>query len=305
MNGVINVYKEAGFTSHDVVAKLRGIVKQKKIGHTGTLDPDAEGVLPVCLGNATKLCGLLTEKEKTYRAVLLLGQTTDTQDTSGRVLTEAPVTATGEEVREAIMSFLGDYDQVPPMYSALKVNGKKLYELAREGKEVERQARRVRILDMEIHEIRLPEVTFTVTCSSGTYIRTLCQDIGEKLGCGGCMKSLLRTKVDRFELADSHKLSELETMMHEGRIGEVLLPVDDVFAACPAVRIRQESDRLIQNGNPFGKEDIAETTGERLPEGTELERNCVRVYNSEGDFRGLYRREQGGRRYKPEKMFLS
>lgn len=305
MNGVINVYKEAGFTSHDVVAKLRGIVKQKKIGHTGTLDPDAEGVLPVCLGNATKLCGLLTEKEKTYRAVLLLGQTTDTQDTSGRVLTEAPVTATGEQVREAIMSFLGDYDQVPPMYSALKVNGKKLYELAREGKEVERQARRVRILDMEIHEIRLPEVTFTVTCSSGTYIRTLCQDIGEKLGCGGCMKSLLRTKVDRFELADSHKLSELETMMHEGRIGEVLLPVDDVFAACPAVRIRQESDRLIQNGNPFGKEDIAETTGECPPEGTELERNCVRVYNSEGDFRGLYRREQGGRRYKPEKMFLS
>ena len=305
MNGVINVYKEAGFTSHDVVAKLRGIVKQKKIGHTGTLDPDAEGVLPVCLGNATKLCGLLTEKEKTYRAVLLLGQTTDTQDTSGRVLTEAPVTATGEQVREAIMSFLGDYDQIPPMYSALKVNGKKLYELAREGKEVERQARRVRILDMEIHEIRLPEVTFTVTCSSGTYIRTLCQDIGEKLGCGGCMKSLLRTKVDRFELADSHKLSELETMMHEGRIGEVLLPVDEVFAACPAVRIRQESDRLIQNGNPFGKEDIAEMTGERLPEGTELERNCVRVYNSEGDFRGLYRREQGGRRYKPEKMFLS
>lgn len=305
MNGVINVYKEAGFTSHDVVAKLRGIVKQKKIGHTGTLDPDAEGVLPVCLGNATKLCGLLTEKEKTYRAVLLLGQTTDTQDTSGRVLTEAPVTATGEQVREAIMSFLGDYDQVPPMYSALKVNGKKLYELAREGKEVERQARRVRILDMEIHEIRLPEVTFTVTCSSGTYIRTLCQDIGEKLGCGGCMKSLLRTKVDRFELTDSHKLSELETMMHEGRIEEVLLPVDDVFAACPAVCIRQESDRLIQNGNPFGKEDIAETTGERPPEGTELERNCVRVYNSEGDFRGLYRREQGGRRYKPEKMFLS
>lgn len=305
MNGVINVYKEAGFTSHDVVAKLRGIVKQKKIGHTGTLDPDAEGVLPVCLGNATKLCGLLTEKEKTYRAVLLLGQTTDTQDTSGRVLAEAPVTATGEQVREAIISFLGDYDQVPPMYSALKVNGKKLYELAREGKEVERQARRVRILDMEIHEIRLPEVTFTVTCSSGTYIRTLCQDIGEKLGCGGCMKSLLRTKVDRFELVDSHKLSELEAMMHEGRIEEVLLPVDDVFAACPAVRIRQESDRLIQNGNPFGKEDIAETTGECPPEGTELERNCVRVYNSEGDFRGLYRREQGGRRYKPEKMFLS
>ncbi len=305
MNGVINVYKEAGFTSHDVVAKLRGIVKQKKIGHTGTLDPDAEGVLPVCLGNATKLCGLLTEKEKTYRAVLLLGQTTDTQDTSGRVLTEAPVNVGEEVVRETILSFLGNYDQIPPMYSALKVNGKKLYELARAGKEVERQARRVRILEIQIQEIRLPEVVFTVTCSSGTYIRTLCQDIGEKLGCGGCMKCLLRTKVDRFELADSHKLSELETLMKEGRIEEVLLPVDAVFAACPAVRIKPESDRLIRNGNPFGKEDISEQTGERPAEGTELERSCVRVYNSDGTFMGLYRREQGGRRYKPEKMFLS
>ena len=305
MNGVINVYKEAGFTSHDVVAKLRGIVKQKKIGHTGTLDPDAEGVLPVCLGNATKLCGLLTEKEKTYRAVLLLGQTTDTQDTSGKVLTEAPVNVGEEEVRETILSFLGDYDQIPPMYSALKVNGKKLYELARAGKEVERQARRVRILEIQIQEIRLPEVVFTVTCSSGTYIRTLCQDIGEKLGCGGCMKRLLRTKVDRFELADSHKLSELEALMKAGRIEEVLLPVDDVFAACPTVRVKPESDRLIRNGNPFGKEDIAEVTGERPAEGTELELTCVRVYNSDGEFCGLYRREQGGRRYKPEKMFLA
>lgn len=304
MNGVINVYKEAGFTSHDVVAKLRGIVKQKKIGHTGTLDPDAEGVLPVCLGNATKLCGLLTEKEKTYRAVLLLGQTTDTQDTSGKVLTEAAVTANEAEVREAIVSFLGDYDQIPPMYSALKVNGKKLYELAREGKEVERQARRVRILEIEIQEIRLPEVTFTVTCSSGTYIRTLCQDIGEKLGCGGCMKSLLRTQVDRFGLSESYKLSELEELMRGGRIEEVLLPVDQVFAACPAVRIRSESDRLIQNGNSFTREDVAEHTGEIPAEGTELERTCVRVYNSRGGFMGLYRREQGGKRYKPEKMFL-
>ena len=305
MNGVINVYKEAGFTSHDVVAKLRGIVKQKKIGHTGTLDPDAEGVLPVCLGNATKLCGLLTEKEKTYRAVLLLGQTTDTQDTSGKVLTEATVNVGEEEVRETILSFLGDYDQIPPMYSALKVNGKKLYELARAGKEVERQSRRVRILEIQIQEIRLPEVVFTVTCSSGTYIRTLCQDIGEKLGCGGCMKCLLRTKVDRFELADSHKLSELEALMKAGRIEEVLLPVDDVFAACPAVRVKPESDRLIRNGNPFGKEDIAEVTGESPAEGTELELTCVRVYNSDGEFCGLYRREQGGRRYKPEKMFLA
>ena len=140
-NGIMNIYKEAGFTSNDVVAKLRGICRQKKIGHTGTLDPDAEGVLPVCLGKATKLCDLLTDKEKTYRAVLLLGKTTDTQDISGTVLSEAPVTAEEEKVREAILSFVGDYDQIPPMYSALKVNGQKLCDLARAGKEVERKPR--------------------------------------------------------------------------------------------------------------------------------------------------------------------
>ncbi len=140
IHGVINIYKERGFTSHDVVGKLRGILRQKKIGHTGTLDPDAEGVLPVCLGKATKLCDLLTDKEKTYRAVLLLGKTTDTQDVSGTVLSEAPVTAEEEKVREAILSFVGDYDQIPPMYSALKVNGQKLCDLARAGKEVERKA---------------------------------------------------------------------------------------------------------------------------------------------------------------------
>ena len=198
MNGILNIYKEAGFTSHDVVAKLRGILKQKKIGHTGTLDPDAEGVLPVCVGNATKLCGLLTDKEKTYEAVLLLGQETDTQDLSGKVLRKAEVTVSEEAVREAILSFQGNYDQIPPMYSALKINGRKLYELAREGKEVERKPRKVTLREISISWIELPEVSFTVTCSSGTYIRTLCHDIGEKLGCSGCMKTLLRTCVDRF-----------------------------------------------------------------------------------------------------------
>ena len=143
INGVINIYKERGFTSHDVVAKLRGILKQKKIGHTGTLDPDAEGVLPVCLGKGTRLCDMLTDHSKVYEAVLLLGQSTDTQDVSGTVLQEASVEVSEEEVREAIMSFVGPYDQIPPMYSALKVNGQKLCDLARAGKEVERKARPV------------------------------------------------------------------------------------------------------------------------------------------------------------------
>ena len=196
IHGIINVYKEKGFTSHDVVAKLRGIVGQKKIGHTGTLDPDATGVLPVCLGKATKLCDLLTDKNKTYEAVLLLGKTTDTQDITGEVLEEKSTEAlTEEKVREAIEGFIGDYEQIPPMYSALKVNGKKLYELAREGKVIERKARPVKILDIQILEIDLPKVRMEVSCSKGTYIRTLCHDIGEKLGCGGCMESLMRTRV--------------------------------------------------------------------------------------------------------------
>ena len=212
IHGVINIYKERGFTSHDVVGKLRGILRQKKIGHTGTLDPDAEGVLPVCLGKATKLCDLLTDKEKTYRAVLLLGKTTDTQDVSGTVLSEAPVTAEEAKVREAILSFVGDYDQIPPMYSALKVNGQKLCDLARAGKEVERKPRRVTIREIRIEKIDLPRVTMEVTCSKGTYIRTLCQDIGENLGCGGCMESLLRTRVERFSLEDAIKLGEVEAI---------------------------------------------------------------------------------------------
>ena len=245
MNGILNIYKEAGFTSHDVVAKLRGILKQKKIGHTGTLDPDAEGVLPVCVGNATKLCGLLTEKEKTYEAVLLLGQETDTQDISGKILRTEEVKVSPEAVREAVESFQGSYDQVPPMYSALKIKGKKLYELAREGKVVERKARTVFLREISISRMELPEVSFAVTCSSGTYIRTLCHDIGQKLGCGGCMKSLLRTRVERFVIRDSLRLSQIEEKMAEGRIGDCLIPVDRMFGQYPKVQMKETGDRLV------------------------------------------------------------
>ena len=217
VNGILNVYKEKGYTSHDVVAKLRGIVGQKKIGHTGTLDPDAEGVLPVCLGRATKVCDMLTEKNKTYEAVLLLGKETDTQDISGTVLRVGETEGlTQEQVKDCVMSFVGEYDQIPPMYSALKVNGKKLYELAREGKTIERKSRKVEIKEIRILEMALPRVRMEVSCSKGTYIRTLCHDIGEKLGCFGCMESLLRTKVSRFELKSSLKLSEIQKKERKG-----------------------------------------------------------------------------------------
>ena len=206
MDGVIVIRKEKGFTSHDVVAKLRGILHMKKIGHTGTLDPDAEGVLPVALGKATRLVDMITDKEKTYEAVMRLGVVTDTQDMSGTVLSQTEdISVTEEELRTVIGSFVGDYMQVPPMYSALKVNGKKLYELAREGKTVERKARPVHFYEIEILDIDFPLVRFCVTCSKGTYIRTLCHDIGEKLGCGAAMETLLRTKVGRF-LANGNPL---------------------------------------------------------------------------------------------------
>lgn len=296
MNGVLNIYKEAGFTSHDVVAKLRGILKQKKIGHTGTLDPDAEGVLPVCLGNATKLCSLLTEKEKTYEAVLLLGQETDTQDLSGKILHTSPVDVGEEEVREAALSFVGDYLQTPPMYSALKVNGKKLYELAREGKEVERKARKVQILELEILWIRLPEVGLRVTCSSGTYIRTLCHDIGKNLGCGGCMKSLLRTRVDRFLVEDSLRLSEVEKAAAQGNLGLYVLSADDVLENYPRLQMKEEGDKLAYNGNPFPISKAKEFS-KNMESGEK-----VRVYDSKGRFLGIYRWEDES--FRPVKMFL-
>lgn len=300
MNGIINVYKEKGYTSFDVVAKLRGILRIKKIGHTGTLDPDAEGVLPVCVGNATRLCDMLTDKSKEYIAVMRLGTVTDTQDMTGRVLRQQEVTCRETQVREAVLSFVGEYDQLPPMYSALKVNGQKLCDLARQGKEVERTPRRIHIHEIEILKIDLPCVTMRVHCSKGTYIRTLCQDIGEKIGCGACMQSLVRTRVDRFTLKDAVKLSRIEAYRDEGRLDELVIPVDAVFTQYPAVRAVQEAQKLLDNGNPLFVEqtDMDPELKETLTDGQR-----VRVYNRDGIFCGLYRYTETEKRLKPEKIF--
>ena len=297
LNGIINIHKEAGFTSHDVVAKMRGICRQKKIGHTGTLDPQATGVLPVCLGSATKLCDMLTDKDKEYVAELLVGQVTDTQDTTGQVLEEHPVTVSEEDVRVAIMSFVGDYAQVPPMYSALKVNGKKLYELAREGKEVERAARPVHIAEIEILDMALPVVKMRVACSKGTYIRTLCNDIGAKLGCGGTMQSLVRTRVGNFRLDEAVTLSQLEEFRDADRLEELLLPVDRVFAECPALHIQEKWRKLLDNGNSFYANQTVENCTYPVGE-------WVRVYREDGSFAGVYAYDAGRKWYKPVKMFL-
>ena len=299
IHGIINVRKEKGFTSHDVVAKLRGITKQKKIGHTGTLDPDAEGVLPVCFGKATKLCDMLTEKEKAYETVMILGKTTDTQDDSGRILEEKTTDYLTEEmVREVILSFEGEYDQIPPMYSALKINGKKLYELARSGIEVERKPRRIAIRKITIKETELPRVRFEVECSKGTYIRTLCHDIGQKLGCGACMESLVRTKSGIFTLAESKTLSEIEQLQNEGKLSPILLPIDAMFPEISKAVIKKEEEKAVYNGNPLKAEQLR---GKLLLQDEEK----IRVYTEEGQFLALYRFRVKEKIYKVEKMFYS
>ncbi|MBO5292630.1 MAG: tRNA pseudouridine(55) synthase TruB [Lachnospiraceae bacterium] len=298
INGVINVYKEAGFTSHDVVAKLRGIAGQRKIGHTGTLDPDAVGVLPVCLGNATKLCDMLTDETKEYEACLQLGITTDTQDLSGSILSEKKVEVTEEAFRQAALSFVGEYDQIPPMYSALKVNGKKLYELAREGKTVERRARRVQIFSLEILEVKIPFATMRVTCSKGTYIRTLCQDIGEKLGCGGAMKSLKRTRVGCFTLEKACTLAVLQDKKDAGELMDVVTPVDRLFEQYRKCCVLESGIRLVQNGNSLPVRLLGEKV-ESLED-----REQIRLYDHKGRFYGIFQAERKSGLVKPVKMFL-
>ena len=294
MDGVLNIRKEKGYTSFDVVAKLRGILHMKKIGHTGTLDPEAEGVLPVVLGKATKLVDLLTEKQKTYEALLHLGLETDTQDMTGKVFREQPVNVTEEEASAVIRSFLGEQQQIPPMYSALKVDGKKLYELAREGKTVERKPRTVHFYEIEIKKIELPYIRFSVTCSKGTYIRTLCHDIGQKLGCGGCMEELIRTRSGNFDLEDSMTLAQVEEAVKNGTIENRVIRIGQVLKDYPEIFCTREGDRLLENGNALSEKMVRNNHKE----------GWVRMCDSQGEFRGIYQWDNDKKRYQPQKMFL-
>lgn len=298
ITGILNVYKEKGYTSHDVVAKLRGIVGQKKIGHTGTLDPEAEGVLPVCLGRATKVCDLLTEKDKVYEAVLLLGKETDTQDMTGTVLAERAVPNDEEVIKKVILSFEGDYEQLPPMYSALKVNGQKLCDLARKGIEVERKARMVTIHKIEIRKIELPRVYLSVHCSKGTYIRTLCHDIGEKIGCGGCMESLKRTAVASFCEEEAYTLLQIEEKKKAGELETILYPVDFVFSSLQKAVVNKKFSGLLYNGNRLRTEFFLEPSALKKKEN-------IRVYDEEGQFVGIYCYNRQTKDYKPVKIFWS
>lgn len=289
-NGILNIYKEKGYTSHDVVARLRGILQQKKIGHTGTLDPDAEGVLPVCLGRGTKLCDMLTDKDKVYETELLLGVTTDTQDIGGSILCKKEVSVDEDTVYKIIESFIGPYAQIPPMYSAIKIHGKKLYEIARTGQSIEREPRQVQIYDIEIVEMKLPYIHMKVHCSKGTYIRTLCHDIGEKAGCGGCMYSLKRTRVSGFTVAQSLTLDRVETFVKEGRIEEYIIPVDRMFEKYPAYYDDGSNDKLLSNGNLFASNG-------------KIIQGKIRVYKNDGAFVGIYEYDSQKDSYVPVKIF--
>jgi tRNA pseudouridine55 synthase len=295
----MNVYKEKGYTSHDVVAKMRGILRMKKIGHTGTLDPDAEGVLPVCVGKATKLVDLITDKDKTYRAVCKLGITTDTQDMTGKVIKTAEVDITLKELEKVISSYIGEYLQLPPMFSAIKVGGKKLYELARLGKEIERERRLVIIKNITLIDYNPQDQEFTVVveCGKGTYIRTLLHDIGEALGCGAAMKILLRTAVGTFGVEEALKLSEIEALVREDKLQPSIVTIDEVFSHYPKIIVASEFSRLIYNGNIFTPEHL------QIPL-QEMKTDMVRVYDSEEHFIGLYTYLGEERVYKPVKMFL-
>lgn len=300
IHGVVTVRKEKGMTSFGVVARMRRIFGQKKIGHTGTLDPDAEGVLPVCLGRATKLVETLMQGTKTYEAVILMGRTTDTQDTSGTVLKEAPYTGTEEEFRRVLLSFSGRQMQTPPMYSALKVNGQKLVDLARRGIEVERRPREVEFRDMELLWFDSPRAAFRVTCSHGAYIRTLCHDIGEKLGCGACMDALTRTRVGEFCIGNAMTLDEIAARKAEEDAEgaaqySFVRTIDSFYEALPAVRIREEALQAALSGNPLKLSDLAEE--EKKP----AEDAEMRVYTSDGLFIGIYRRQRG--RIRLEKFY--
>ena len=272
-NGIIIIDKPAGWTSMDVCAKLRGILKTKKIGHAGTLDPMATGVLPVFVGQATRAVSFAEGGEKEYVAGLRLGRTTNTQDTEGETLTQSPVTVGREELEAVLPRFTGEISQIPPMFSAIKINGQKLYDLARQGKEVERKARAVTIFTLEVVE-RVSETDYIlrIRCSKGTYVRTLCHDIGQALGCGGCMFSLRRTMAAGFTLDESVTLEQ----MQEG--GEALLrPTDSLFRDRPDYRLKTEKqEERCRNGNPFFIQ-------ENLPEGE------YRIYGREGAFLCLSR----------------
>ena len=275
MDGIVIIDKPEDWTSQDVVSKLRGVLRTKRIGHGGTLDPMATGVLPVFVGRATRAVEFFEHAEKTYETVLRLGMTTDTEDITGNVLSEQQVRVTEEMVAQTLSRFRGEISQVPPMYSAIKINGQKLYDLARKGKEVERQPRKVTIHELTLLAIEDRSLRLRVRCSKGTYIRTLCKDIGEALGCGGCMAALRRVAAGAYTEAEAVPLA---TLVEDADPGRFLRPVDTMFADCSRVTLTENQEKRCRNGNQFS---------------VTLEDGTYRAYSQAGEFLMLAKVESG------------
>ena len=274
MNGILLIDKPAGWTSMDVCAKLRGALREKRVGHSGTLDPMATGLLAVFLGRATRAVEFAEAAEKEYLAALRLGVTTDTQDTSGTVLEQHEADVSDAALDAALARFRGEIDQLPPMYSAIKIGGKKLYEIARRGGEVERKPRRVTIYELQrLGRDDAGDILLRVRCSKGTYIRALCHDIGAALGCGGCMSALRRTRAGEFTLAEAHTLDTVLAAAEEGRAEALLLPVDTLFRTYPALTLTAPQERALRSGVRYTCP---------LPEGT-----VYRLYGADGAFLAL------------------
>ena len=285
MNGIIVIDKENGYTSFDVVAKMRRICGEKKIGHTGTLDPMATGVLPILIGNATKAQSLLPESDKEYEATLSFGITTDTLDITGKVLSQTESNVKSEDLEAVLPQFRGDIMQLPPMYSAVSKDGVRLYELARKGIEIERKPRTVHINTLRVNDINLSDkqktVTITVDCSKGTYIRSLCDDIGKKLGCGACMMKLTRTRVGEFMLDDTLTLNQISALVLKGEIEDRITGIDKIFSDYQEITFAEEYSRYLHNGNKLSREQI--------PADAAISDNeKYRVYDSDKCFIGVY-----------------
>lgn len=287
MNGIILIDKPQDWTSHDVVGKLRGILHERRIGHSGTLDPLATGLLVVFVGRATRAVEFAESDTKEYIAGIRLGVSTDTQDITGNVLSRCENSVSKEELSCAISHFVGETEQIPPMYSAVKIGGKKLYELARRGETVERKPRKISVSKLEIIGEQNGDYTLVVCCSKGTYIRTLCNDIGQKLGCGACMSSLRRIKAGAFSVEDAFTIDNVIAAANDGTIDKLILPVDSLFAGYAALKVSENAGKKLKNGN------IIKCSAEN---------GIYRVYSENGEF--LLLGEVCGDRLKTIKSFF-
>jgi tRNA pseudouridine55 synthase len=300
MDGILNVNKPRDMTSFSVVAQVKSISRERKVGHAGTLDPQASGVLPVCLGQATRVIEYLFNETKTYHAEIELGVTTDTYDVSGKVLRHADSSAISREMIEsALAAFRGSIQQTPPMYSALKHKGKPLYELARSGIEVERKSRKVRIDSLEIVGWQPPVVTLDIVCGKGTYIRSLAHDLGETLGCGAALKNLIRLRVGPFSLDEALTLDQLSEVSRLHQLEKYLYPIDYVLASFKAVTVNREQQNSLIHGASISLD--AGTEG-KLP--TDHQSILRRAYTADRRFLGMIKYNAEGQEWQPEKIFL-